>query len=74
MERLSRISRNNATAGEVLPTEKASVETSEQIMAATDDGGVSVIISVLLTIAFAILSILTIGVSSLLLFFGIVAL
>ncbi|CAK7331470.1 unnamed protein product [Dovyalis caffra] len=60
--RSTQIWRIYATPEQVLPSDTTPLESSQQIVSTTNDDGVGAIISVLLFVAFAALSILTIGV------------
>lgn len=68
-QKRSKIWRSNATSVEVLPTESTPLETSQEIVSSAGDESLSSVISVLFFAAFIALSILTIGVIYLLLFF-----
>ncbi|MBA0790498.1 hypothetical protein Gohar_015143 [Gossypium harknessii] len=58
-----------ATPEEVLPSDSTPLDNSQQIVSSTGDEGVATVIQALLFVAFVALSILTIGVILLILFF-----
>ena len=63
-QRSAQIWKIKATPEEVLPSDTTPLESTQQIVSTSNDDGVGTIISVLLFVAFAALSILTIGVYS----------
>ena len=62
--RSTKIWKIKATPEEVLPSDTTPLESTQQMLSTTNDDGVGTIISALLFVAFAALSILTIGVYS----------